>query len=234
VNLRPAPRDFRLGPIEFAAVASGRLPNDEDLVRVIRRGLPGTAMHAWAVPERELDPIVQYLKTFSPRWRREAPGARVVATADPWSEARRAEAVRRGEAVYHVVALCTQCHPAYATRARIDGYARELLGAGMPEFRADLYGAVARPTDWGTVILPTDFLRQELRGGESPEDVYRALACGVGGTAMAGWRDVLPEEDLWAMVHYVRSLAAMRGTAAADEVRRGLAEQERGAESRGR
>ncbi|HYG68124.1 MAG TPA: cytochrome c, partial [Anaeromyxobacteraceae bacterium] len=83
-GLRPPPRDFTLGVFKFAAVAGGALPHDEDLIRIVRSGLHGTAMLAWdGVPEDEVRAIVQYLKTFSPRWKDEEPGEVVAVTPDP-------------------------------------------------------------------------------------------------------------------------------------------------------
>ena len=80
------------------------------------------------------------------------------------------------------------------------------------EMRADLYFPVAKDSDYGVKILPPDFTFNELRGGETLEDIYRAVAAGIGGTAMPTWKNVLPDPDLWAMAYYVRWLVALRGT----------------------
>jgi len=56
--------------------------------------------------------------------------------------------------------------------------------------------------------------------GERAGDLYRVIASGVGGTAMPAWKGSLPEDDLWALVHYVDSLVAMRDRAEAAELRR--------------
>ena len=42
---------------------------------------------------------------------------------------------------------------------------------------------------------------------------------------MPTWKNVLPESDLWALAYYVRSLAALRATAAADQLRQRLRDQ---------
>jgi hypothetical protein len=42
---------------------------------------------------------------------------------------------------------------------------------------------------------------------------------------MPTWKNVLPEGDLWAMAHYVRSLITLRGTPAAAQLRKSLLEQ---------
>jgi biopolymer transport protein ExbD len=61
---RPPPRDFRLGNFKFGAVRSGELPNDDDLIRIIKGGLHGTAMLEWDVSDGELAHIIQFIKTF--------------------------------------------------------------------------------------------------------------------------------------------------------------------------
>jgi len=211
-GLRPPPRDLRLGVYKFAAVPAGQLPHDEDFVRTLRSGLHGTAMLAWDVPGAELGDLIQYVKAFSPRWRSEAPGEAIVGSPDPWT-GRVAEAVDRGKRVYHGLAQCAvACHPAYATRREIAAFSKQLTKIEPTALRADLYDPVPKDSDFGVKILPPDFLFNELRGGDSHGDIYRAIAAGIGGTAMPTWKNVLPEPDLWAMAHYVRSLVALRGT----------------------
>ncbi len=163
-------------------------------------------MLAWGVPDAELDPLIQYVKAFSPRWQTEPAGDAIVAGPDPWT-GREPEGVERGKAVYHGLAQCAvACHPAYATKSEIYGYAKALTGNASGEFRGDLYYPVAKDSDYGVKILPPDFTFNELRGGDGLPDIYRAIAAGIGGTAMPTWKNVLPEPDLWAMAHYVRSL----------------------------
>lgn len=197
VGLSPPPRDFTRGAFKFAAVPSGSLPRDEDLARTIRRGLAGTAMVGWALGDRELDALVQYLKTFSPRWRREtqASAAEVAAAPDPW-RARPAEAIREGERVYHQEALCATCHPAYAAPA--------------PR-RPDPGAPVAHlEPAYGTWVLSPDFRRHPMRAGRTVDDLHRAIAFGVGGTPMPTWQGALPDRSLWALAWYVWSLTSAR------------------------
>ena len=234
LGLRPPPRDLRLGVYKFAGVPAGQLPNDDDFVRTIRQGLHGTAMLAWDVPAAELDDLIQYLKVFSPRWRNETPGDRIVPTPDPWRatghdvdpQARLAAARERGRRVYHGLAQCAAaCHPAYATRPEIVAFTKELTRIDVRELRADLYDAVPKDSDFGVKILPPDFTFNPLRAGDGLDDIYRSIASGIGGTAMPTWKNVLPEADLWAMAHYVASLVAVRGRPEATALRRALLDQ---------
>lgn len=214
-GLRPPPRDFTLGTFKFAAVAGGTLPNDDDLVRIVRSGLHGTAMRAWdGVPEENLQAIIQYLKTFSPRWKDETPGDPILPTPDTW-KGREAEGVTRGRLLYHGLAQCSSCHPSYLSRQATDEASRQLTGNPVTEFRADMYGSVLKDSDFGVKFLPPDFTRSDLRSVRPEhrlEDLYRVIASGVGGTAMPTWRGSLPEDDIWALAHYVDSLVAEKGT----------------------
>jgi mono/diheme cytochrome c family protein len=214
-GLRPPPRDFTVGTFKFAAVPGGSLPHDEDLHRIVHDGLHGTAMLAWdGIPDDTVDQIVQYLKTFSPRWKEEEPGEAVVPTPDPWAD-RKTEAVERGRKVYHGLAQCLSCHPAYASRSEIAAFGKELTGNEIVDFRDDLYGPMLTDSEFGVKLLPPDFTRHELRSirpEHRVEDLYRVIASGVGGTAMPTWKGSLPEEEIWALVHYVESLVAAKGT----------------------
>jgi len=240
-GLRPPPRDLRRGVYKFAAVAAGQLPSDDDFVRIIRGGLHGTAMLSWDVPAAELDDLIQYTKAFAPRWQSEKPGEPIIPGPDPWTSGGTAgdggttsdggpsgpeAAIARGRRVYHGMAQCAvACHPAYAPRAEIYAWTKELTGMDLREFRADLYDPVAKDSDFGFKILPPDFTFTPLRSGDQLADIYRSIAAGIGGTAMPTWKNVLPESDLWGLAYYVRSLSVLRGKAAADQLRRQLLDQ---------
>jgi mono/diheme cytochrome c family protein len=224
-GLSPPPRDLRLGVYKFGGVAAGQLPTDADFVRIIRGGLHGTAMLAWDVPVAELADLIQYVKSFSPRWLTETAGDPIGATPDPWA-AREAAGVDRGKRVYHGLAQCAvACHPAYATRPEIYAFTKELTSMEVREFRSDLYDPVAKDSDYGMKILPPDFTFSPLRAGDAVADIYRTIASGIGGTAMPTWKNVLPEPDLWALAHYVRSLVDLRDTPASAALRKSLLNQ---------
>jgi mono/diheme cytochrome c family protein len=231
-GLRPPPRDFTQGSFKFGWVLDQKLPRDEDLVRIVRDGLHGTAMLGWDVPDSTLSDIVQYIKTLSPKWNEDdAAGDPVVPPADPWGEARQKEAVSRGKQLYHGFAQCLGCHPAYATRQEIYDASKATLGAGTTDFRDQMYLPEIKDSEYGVKILPPDFLFNELRsvrGSSEVPDLYRLLVAGVTGAAMPAWNPItLPnkEADIYALAYYVRSLVHWKGTKAAAELRRTLASQ---------
>ena len=68
---------------------------------------------------------------------------------------------------------------------------------------------------WGDPIVPRDLRRGRFLYGSEPIDIYRRIYAGINGTPMPAVGDmrdaegnpVLSDADLWALVHYVRSLA---------------------------
>jgi mono/diheme cytochrome c family protein len=155
LGLRPPPRDFTQGKFKFAAVESGSLPNDDDFRRIVKKGLHGTAMLQWDVPDDELRYIIQYIKTFSPKWQKEKPGAPIVAPPDPWA-GQDAAAVQRGKDLYHVTTQCAGCHPNYATKEDIAAMTMRLKKTQITSFRDDMYGAVLKESEYRTTLRPED------------------------------------------------------------------------------
>jgi mono/diheme cytochrome c family protein len=217
MGLRPPPRDFRAGQFKFGSVAGG-LPSDEDFKRIIKHGLKGTAMLPWDLDEPDLDAVIQYIKTFSPRWQppKFKQGAAVVPSRpDPWIGAREVEGIARGKYVYHQKAQCGSCHPNYVTRNELSSFNMKDTGAPITEFRDDMYGSVLKESQYKVdakldakgeytggypiKLLPPDFVRDDVRSVRmfsretALEDLYRVIAGGINGTPMPQWKGTVFE-----------------------------------------
>lgn len=222
--LDPKPRDLRKGRVKFASVPAGSIPRDEDLLRTINHGLAGTSMPPWSlIPRDEQLALVAYIKTFSPAWTKGAPGVPVPIKADPFRK-RPEDGIALGERVYHGLAACSSCHPAYAEHGAIVEHMKS-FDIPYTGFRDALYEPVAKDSDWGAPIRPPDFLVDPVKSGAAREDLVRVIAAGVGGTAMPSWGTSLPADQLWGLAYYVEWLASRRGTPEALAIRRALAAQ---------
>jgi mono/diheme cytochrome c family protein len=74
-QLDPRPSDLSLAQFKRVETPGG-LPSDAELGRIITNGIPGTGMPPWPqLQGTDLDAVIQYLKTFSPRWRSALPPA---------------------------------------------------------------------------------------------------------------------------------------------------------------
>jgi mono/diheme cytochrome c family protein len=205
-GMRPPPRDFTAARfrIKFGSVTGGKLPTDDDLRRIIRNGLRGTAMPGSDLAPADVDAVIAHLKTLSPRWQKEQPGEAIVIPDDPWV-GRETEAVAEGNRLYHTVARCASCHPTYATKDELQAW------MGQPEVRPDdRFPVGPKESDYrlgGKKLsaIPPDFKVTPMRAVSDRRDLYRTIAAGLGGTAMPAF--ALPDDQAgagtWAIVYYV-------------------------------
>ena len=202
--MNPPPRDFTTAQFRFAATSPGNdLPRDEEIMRVLDHGLTGTPMMAVDLTMPEKVAVVQYIKTFSDDWR--DPTKKVESayrpTKDPFiGEADRAKAM--GEAVYHGKAACWACHPAYVSKAEINGYEAS-FGVGPSQVREDAWTSLAMNP------YPPDYLWDGVKLSSTREGVYRTLIRGLSGSGMPAYQSILTDEEVWAVAYYVSSLVGL-------------------------
>ena len=68
-HLNPGPRDFRTAEFVHKATEGDALPTDAEIRRVIKKGVPGGGMPSWgALRDEDINAVVHFIKTFSPRW----------------------------------------------------------------------------------------------------------------------------------------------------------------------
>ena len=58
---------------------------DEDIIRTIKQGIPGTAMPPWdgILNDEIINSIVKFIKTFSTRFGMEVPGRKIAISMEP-------------------------------------------------------------------------------------------------------------------------------------------------------
>ncbi len=201
----PRPRDFTGAIFKVRTTASGQLPTDADVMRVIDEGLPGTAMPGWRtrLSDGERRHVMAYLKTFSAFFADTTQRPTPLQFGQAPGGGTGAEAIRIGRQFYDSIG-CRKCH---GDRGRGDGPSARTLkdDAGFPIFAADL------TQNW------------LFRGGPTVEDIYQRLRTGLDGTPMPSFSDLidqqfLTEEELWRLAQYVRSLSPAREPALRDVI----------------
>lgn len=74
--LAQPPRDFRTADFRYKSTPDADLPSDADLALTIREGRVENGMPAWrTLTAADEHAVIQYLKTFSPRWQEPAAAA---------------------------------------------------------------------------------------------------------------------------------------------------------------
>jgi len=188
------PRDFTKGIFKFRSTPSGTLPTDEDLYKVLSRGVYRTSMPDWALlTERERLAVIEYIKAFYPRWSEQGPGTPIFIPKPPPTLGSPAS-VARGRELYQMLE-CLACH---GDGGRGDGPSAKTLA----------------PDVWGNKQKPFDFTKGRLKSGPTPQDIYRTFMTGISGTAMPSYADIfsdpdgenIKEGDAWNLVSYILSL----------------------------
>ena len=180
----PRPRDLALGVFKIHSTPSGELPTDQDLFDTLTRGLPGTTMPSWAnLSEQQRWNLVAYVKALSDRFREEEPGEPIeIGTRKPPYP----ESVMNGRRLY----LDLECWKCHGLNGKGDGPST----AGLVDY-------------WNFPIAPADLtVSRNWRGGSRPEDVFRSIAVGIGGTPMPSWLDALSEDQIWDLTNYLLSI----------------------------
>ena len=180
---RIRPRDFRTGLFKFRSTASGSLPTDDDLLRTVTHGVRWTGMIGRPdLGDNNRRAVIQYVKTFSPRFEKERPGKPInVPPAPPKTK----EVVAQGKQLYTEVG-CVACH-----------------GEGG---RGDGSSAANLKDDWGGKTWASDLTWRPLKRGSDTKETYLTLVTGLSGTPMPSYASSLNSSQLWSLVYYLESL----------------------------
>jgi cytochrome c oxidase cbb3-type subunit I/II len=196
------PRDFRTGIYKFRSTPSGSLPTDDDLLRTVTQGLRWTGMIGRAdLPENARSAVVQYLKTFSPRFAKEQPGKPVVVPPAP---AKTPQLVAQGQKLYGDLG-CVACHGQ-------TGQGNGPAAQGLKD-------------DWGWPIWPSDLTWRPLKRGSDLKEIYLTIVTGLSGTPMPSYASALNGQQARALVYYLESLVPPDHRLSPDQL---LGEEQRG------
>jgi mono/diheme cytochrome c family protein len=180
----PKPRDFTVATFKCRSTLTGFLPLDSDLIHTLSRGVQASNMPSWLpLSNGNLEDLVAYIKTFSPRWKKEKPAEALKIPAEPEVTADR---IKEGRQLFQKME-CWKCH---GTEGRGDGPSA-----------ATLTDSKDRP------IVPYDFTSgHKFKCGETDEDLFKIFMTGLDGTPMPSFADNLNSDQAWDLVFYLRTL----------------------------
>lgn len=198
-RLNPPPRDFTLGQYKIKTTAFDEdYANDDDLFRMIRDGMAGTAMPGWSdvLSEQDMWDLIAYIKTFA-GLEEEQPSKQL----DYGSQvASSAESIAAGDKLFHQDDRCSECHGKLGR------------GDAIKKLKDD-NGARTWPRN---LTKPWTF-----RASNDPKDVFARISAGIPGTQMPSFADPkskkkLSIEERWHVANYVVSLAKKKNVVRAE------------------
>jgi mono/diheme cytochrome c family protein len=199
-RLATRPRNFIQGTFKIRFTDSGELPLEDDLIKTVTNGLPGSAMPAWGgfLSPDEIKSVVQFVKTLvQDRDFNDAEdeevfvqefGSNPWGTKGPYHLGVPQEDIDAGKAIF-TKNKCFECHGG------------EGRGDGNPTMK----------DDWGFPIVAADWqqcwnFRGSRRNHFDPFNVVRTVTTGLNGTPMPNFKDQITIEDRWKLAAFVNSL----------------------------
>ena len=189
-RLNPSPRDFSSGQYKIKSTAfDDVVPNDDDLLRMVRDGMPGTAMPGWSdiLSEQDMWDVIAYIKTFA-GLEEEAPSVQVEYGEQVASSA---ESIAAGEKLFHEDDRCSECH------------GRQGKGDAVKKLK----------DDDGNRTWPRNLSKSWIfRASNDPRDIFTRISVGIPNTQMPSFADPKSKKKLsikerWHVANYAASLA---------------------------
>jgi mono/diheme cytochrome c family protein len=185
----PKPRPFASGIFKYRSTPAGLLPTDADLARTVRNGISGTSMPAFVnLSDREIRVVTEYIKFFSPKWRRPENYGKPV-TIPPLPDWLKNPATKKERAMRGRDRFLTSCAPCHGETAD-----------GKGPSASNLVDA------WDQPAPPTDLRSPAIRSGPALTDLYRAIVTGIDGTPMPSFAEGFTDEQRWEIVAHLSTL----------------------------
>lgn len=189
--LNPPPRDFTLGEYKIKTTAFGDpITNDADFVRMIKNGMPGTAMPGWSdiLSEQEINDVIHYIKTFA-ELEEEKPTKQI----DYGSQIKSSpESIAKGKKIFFDGDRCSECH------------GQEGRGDAVKKLK----------NDNGERTWPRNLNKPwTFRASNDAKDIFARVSAGIPTTQMPSFanpksKKKLSIEERWHVANYAASLGA--------------------------
>ena len=202
--MNPRPRNFQQGNFKLATTQN-QVPSDEDLIRTISRGMPGSAMPPWGhLPISDLQALAAYVREIRAKAIREIAQSMVSkAELEPQSvEAFVSGRVNAGApVVVPPEPVEDDIRWFNGRRLYLEGCASCHGADGHPVADAVKFDAEGYP------VPPRSFVNGIFKGGSEGHQLYVRILKGLKGTPMPASEGNYSNDDFWDLIHYVQSLA---------------------------
>lgn len=214
--LDPPARHFGKDRFKFATTLNG-VPTDDDLVYILKNGIPGSAMPAFGhLSEDELRALVGHVRDLT--WRNTYAQLRdreieELGDYDPVDVAERTTKRNTpGEPVTIPASFAAPTPELLATGRNV--YVQNCAPCHGQEGRGDGPQVKDLVNENKTRAIPRDLTQGIYKAGGSPQHLYARIFLGIPGTPMPATRTLTPE-DMDALIAYIRSLPATANQAVA-------------------
>ncbi len=204
--LNPKPRNFVKDKFRFVSTSTQEA-TDENLFKVITRGMAGSAMPPWEhLSDKDRWAIVYYVRYLSEIEKYKQAGEindAMIKKGLTWEQIKKIvnkkmsqdimikvpsepqltqESLSRGRELF--VASCAGCH---GVQGKGDGQQNMVDNLGFP-------------------VKPRDLTAGIFKGDATSEELYFRFIAGLPGSPMPSYAGVFTQEQIWELIHFVQSL----------------------------
>lgn len=202
--MNPRPRNLQQGNFKLATTQN-QVPSDEDLIRTISRGMPGSAMPPWGhLPISDLQALSAFVRDIRTKAVRENAQA-MVGKGEMETQGVEAFVTSR---VQPGAPLVVPPEPVQDDIRWFNGRRLYLEGC------ASCHGADGQPVadavkfdSEGYPVPPRSFVSGIFKGGSEGHQLYVRIVKGLKGTPMPASEGNYTNDDVWDLIHYVQSLS---------------------------
>lgn len=228
-HLEPRARAFGADKFKLATTLNG-VPTDDDLLRVLKRGIPGSAMPAFAQPadgapasgaavaahltDDQLRAVIGHVRELT-RAGVYADIRRKIEKAgdedfDPARASQRAAVLSQPGEPLAVPTVPVSAAPDRLANGKA-AYLKNCAQCHGPEGKGDGPQVKDMKNEDGTPNRPRDFTAGVYKGGKEPAQLYARIRLGIPGTPMPATPvSSLPDADAADLISYVLSLSERR------------------------
>jgi mono/diheme cytochrome c family protein len=210
--ISPRARYFGNERFKLAGTTNG-VPTDDDLIRVIRHGIQGTAMPAFdekLIKPNELESLCEHIRRLT--WAGTYERIRQKTDPDefdPTECAEKTDNLCRPGPPLVVPSSFPTASPESVVRGR-KVYEQTCMACHGPDGRGDgpQVKDPAFKNENGTPARPRDLTSGIFKGGGDPDRLYLRIRLGMPGTPMpANPAATMPDEAVFDLIHYIQSLS---------------------------
>ena len=202
--MNPRPRDLQKGDFKLSSTEN-QIPSDEDLLRTISRGMPGSAMPPWGhLPQSDLDALVKAVRHIN-----------VSAVRKDLQQRVKAGQLKQNEVAAELASRTKPSKPLQIPAEPDFDNLRWFNGRRVYlQACAECHGKDGHPVaeavkfDFeGYPVPPRSFVNGIFKGGSDGHQLYARIVKGIKGTPMPGYAGTYTDDEVWDLVHYIQTLA---------------------------
>ncbi|MDH5752146.1 MAG: c-type cytochrome [Deltaproteobacteria bacterium] len=182
VGFEQPPTNLTRGVYKFRSTTGATVARG-DIERSIREGMPGTEMVPFKglLDENTIGSLADYLIALSPRF--DDPKALGNPNAIPARSGKSSpQSIAKGKEQFTSESDCADCHNAN--------------GSGSDD----------EEDEAGVHVMMVDFRDGIFKSGLTDADLFRSIKYGMPGTTMVAYEGDVSDDNIWAIVDYIRSL----------------------------